>query len=327
MSINGICPSNESEWEAQAKARDIGSLHGFAGELSSASKLDVDQFLALKTVWQMEPNINALSKNPWAARLGTTPEKILAVRHEMKQERAWKEYLESIGKLIPPNGPFEDKLGRFAMVLQNQRIATKLTDAKTDEQKVGGSPMVTRSGLQLGQVQAIPILRWGPGVAGGSPQPKHPSPPRPESNPRSNSDSHSSRAVTEASVSIMSWYDEKMSKAERATMADEQVINTAAISFLQGLFVGDAGRNAYWSPQRKGFQFGKSSFKAYTDGHLQIIGEARSAAILEVKARKRPIQNANDFKIEWQESAQMALWIRDEPSSYWTTEDDRHKCR
>lgn len=109
-------------------------------------------------------------------------------------------------------------------------------------------------------------------------------------------------------------------------MADEHVVNTAAISFLQALFVRGL-EEAYWSPQRKGFRFGTTNFTAFTDGHLKIDGELRSAALVEVKARKRPKGDKPNFKIEWQESAQMALWITEEPSSFWTTAQESHRRR
>jgi len=327
MSTYSICPTEEKEWKAATAARSIGSIHGLT-KTSSASSLEVDQFLALKVIWKMEDDINVLRRQSWATRIGTTPEKISTAREKLKKEGAWKAYLDALTKHLPPNASFPHQLGRFAMVLQNQSIVTRLTDAKHDKEKVVGSPITTRSGLQLG-VDSIAV-QWGPGVVGiGSeashPQREHSSPPRPESRPRSKEGSESSKGKSEAT--IISEFDYTMSKAERAAMADEQVVNTAAISFLQSLFVHKEARNAYWSPLRKGFRFGQTDFKAYTDGHLQIMGDSRSAALLEVKARRRPKPDDDNFKIEWQESAQMALWIRDEPSSFWTTEQDRHKCR
>ena len=60
-------------------------------------------------------------------------------------------------------------------------------------------------------------------------------------------------------------------------------------------------------------------FVARTDGHLRVYGPPRrSAAILEVKARIRLQDREKDMAIEMQESAQMALWIFQEPASHWT---------
>lgn len=325
MPLYGICPFDKDEWEKVAADRSIGSLHGFT-ETSSASKLDVDQFLALKTLWQVETNINVLlADGEWSRRLGTTAERMKEAREEMKKEDAWNKYLCALTGQLQPNARFSGNLGRFALVLQNHLIVKQLRPAKSDSVKVEGSPMRTRSGLQVGAGLGS-FAPWGPGVRSGTTnsQPRNPSPAGQGSRSRSNPSSDSSRDVSEASC--ISGPDYALSKAERAAIADEQVVNTAAISFLQSLFVHDI-RNAYWSPQRIGFRFGNTDFKAYTDGHLQICGDTRSAALLEVKARLRPTPAAKHFKIEWQESAQMALWIRDEPFSYWTTEQDRRTCR
>ncbi len=315
MSSYSICPGTEKEWATQASANRIVGLHG-KKEFSSASTLALEQFLALKVIWKLERDINVLNRDGWAQRIGTLPGAIQRARNDLKKETAWNEYLACLPRKLPPNSAFPEQLGRFAMVLQNQRIVSKLSDAKRDAPKVEGSPMTTRSGLRLGEFDRVPAPQLGNLGLGGrhvgtgpdnpQRQGQHASPARSQSRARSNADSELSDIISAAS--ILSFYDETISKAERAAMADEQVVNTAAISFLQSLFVNDA-RTAYWSPQRKGFRFGKTNFKAYTDGHLQVVGEGdtRSAAILEVKARKRPGRDKDDFKIEWQESAQMAL--------------------
>lgn len=316
------CPETEGEWLSQANAKNIGSLHGHE-EFSSASKLPVDQFLALKAIWKFY-DINHLANKDWAPRLGTNHAAIQEMRGELKKETAWRLYLDAVPKVLQPNQVFENHLGRFAMVLQNQKIVTKLDDAKHDQLKVVGSPITTRSGLRVQPpVHSTSMLQWQLAKT-DDPQPRQPSPARPQSRAGSKAASEYSKAASD--VTEGSWFDETLSKAERAKTADEQVVNTAAISFLQSLFVGDT-RTAYWTPQRKGFRFGQTDFKAITDGHLQVVGQVRSAAILEVKARKRPDITQKKFEIERQESAQMALWIRDEPSSFWTTPDAPTKCR
>lgn len=216
------------------------------------------------------------------------------------------------------------------MVLQNQRIVftSNIFSPTDDVVKVEGSPMKTRSGRTLQKFGHIPKGQWGSGaehVGGGVDGPqgtrKQPS-PTPSQGPACSEDSFTSGSQ----ASSLPWLDEEVPKVDRPGIAGEQVVNTAAICFLQSLFVHDT-RNAYWSPHRKGFRFGDTSFKAYTDGHLQIVGDSRSAAIVEVKARERPVMILTDFKIEWQESAQMALWIRTEPSSFWTTKEKPEQCR
>jgi hypothetical protein len=327
MTTLGICPSMPSEWLNTATARKVGSIHDFITH-SSASKIDVDQFLALKVLWKIEPDINALKNEPWAKRLGTTSQEISSVRVGLRQHPTWREYEKALSEPSqPPTAPISDKLGPFMSVLQNQRIVQHLNVSEEDQQKVLGSPMVTRSGKRLGEIQPVPMKSWGPGLKPKPvvPQSRQASPAGKEGSRGSNPESDIS--VPSSDVSILSDYYFNLPKAQRAAMADEQVVNTAAISFLQSVSIDRLNRNSFWSPQRKGFRFGNTRFRAFTDGHLQILGQARSAAILEVKARKRPTKKARDYKIEWQESAQMALWIRDEPSSYWTAGEDSTICR
>jgi hypothetical protein len=328
MSPRPACPRSEEEWNDVAAARGIGSIHGLI-ITDSASKIKVDQFLALKVLWTIETDINRLKDADWAARLGTTPQELSATRVSLRKDSAWGLYLDTIPSSLKPFSPFSDKLGRFAMVLQNQSIVNRLAEGTFEHVKARGSPIVTRGRAQL-NIGNIAAPRWAPrdtsvGSEKDGSQSHHSSPDRPDSRPNSTGTSEASKAASDAT--IISGIDWALSKAVRDAMADEQVVNTAAISFLQSLFVGNDSQHAYWSPQRKGFCFGTTKFKAFVDGHLQVVNEARSAAILEVKARRRPPLTSNDFKIEWQESAQMALWIREEPSSYWTTQADHHKCR
>jgi hypothetical protein len=371
-----VCPTTPETWRAAATAHKVGSVHQLE-KIESASSLGVEQFLALKVLWQVQTRLDLFtdttSRNRWPERLGTNREKISHVRKELKNEASWKEYLKAADqKGLHPDASFSKTLGRFAMVLQNQKIVTKLTVAENDPPKLFGSPMKLRSDDKKGAVAPVTLKfnlgvrktesesgdphgkQWSPpgserssSAEGGDSQGKRQSPPQPDSASKSiaegdhskgkqrmpqqpemrgisPSESDTSKATT---INVVDYYDYDMPKAERVGMADEQVVNTAAISFLQSLFVHDELRNAYWSPQRKGFVFGDTTFRAITDGHLQIAGTTNSAALLEVKARKRPPPQSLDFKIEWQESAQMALWIRDEPSSFWTTEKEQKICR
>jgi hypothetical protein len=319
------CPQTETEWSDEFVARGIVSIHEIK-DLSSASKIKVDQFLALKVIWRTERDFNQLKDAKWASRFGTTHAKISETREHMsKSDGAWKLYLDSIPNDLKPNDRFSEKLGRFALVLQNQKIVRRLKEGSDEHVQGRSSPIGTRAQKQaaIDNAQAPRSasrdLSVDAGIVGAQQG-------RSSSGRRvSPVGSDDSKANSDATIN--SGVDFTLPKAVRDAMADEQVVNTAAISFLQSLFVCDGSQQAYWSSQRKGFAFGKSKFKALVDGHLQIIGESRSAAILEVKARRRPPVASNDFKIEWQESAQMALWIREEPSSYWTDREDRDKCR
>ncbi|OAT13104.1 hypothetical protein BDBG_08371 [Blastomyces gilchristii SLH14081] len=91
---------------------------------------------------------------------------------------------------------------------------------------------------------------------------------------------------------------------------DEQIINTALIIFLNAISIECDGVEAEWSLHRKSFKFGQH-FEAETDGHLSIFDRkgSLSRAIVEVKRNLRE----NQPQIIYQETAEMAAWIFEEP--------------
>lgn len=67
--------------------------------------------------------------------------------------------------------------------------------------------------------------------------------------------------------------------------------------------------------------FSDESYIARTDGDCRFIGdkEGNCAAIIECKGGERPTnKRRRDDTTEYQESAQMAAWIYEEPKSHWT---------
>ena len=275
-----------------------------------------------------------MEKDEWASLFGSSKADIEAMGKKMKGKDMtgnkmirphsdWGQYLVSLDDTskLPPGSGYSEKLGCFAIALQNQMECIKLESSEIEKQKVDISPQKkhnTRAsakdqpdGLEFYQLnykkQTEVFSRAGPISKQASPEQEV---ERPKLRALSDT-SFSSSGISQLS----SLTD---SKAKRAKAVDEQIVNTAAITFLQCLFVHDGRQNYYWSSHRKRFclQTNKTVFRAIIDGHLQINGEQRSAAILEVKARGR----GDEFqcvKIEMQESAQMALWISDEPLSYW----------
>lgn len=308
------------------RRRGIGDIHGIARS-DAESRLDVDQFLALKVLWKMDRNPKVFLTPNQILPFGTTANGIENARRRLKNDPAWSEYLKACGPPKAPNRPYAGILGRFAIVLQNQRIVATHAAAKKDRIKVVGSPITSKSGAPLGRSGGSS----GVGVATVG-QKTH-EPPR-GAFPLSTSQSlpSRSRSIEPEPKSMapkdtaMIHFDYEVPIAKRTERADEQLVAVAAISFLQALCIQDTYQPAFWSPIRKPFRFGQTNFKAYVDGYLQQIGESLqpldrgvSAAVLNVTARKRPPKN---FEIEWQESAQMALWIREEQKSFWTTEKD-----
>lgn len=103
-----ICPTNHAQWNDQADANGVVSLHDEDG-YSSASRLPLKQFLAMKVIWNFERNINVLRREKWAQRMGTNAKDIETACTELKKEDAWSEYLEALPKNLPPNFDFTRK--------------------------------------------------------------------------------------------------------------------------------------------------------------------------------------------------------------------------
>lgn len=332
-------PPTEDKWLAAAKFHNIISIHDYESN-KSGSKITVPQFLSLKTIWKGY-DANAFNTDKWPLRFGATAKELLEESTKLKRDNPeWREYLKFLGSTSRqrPNSDFSRNLGCFATVLQNQLEVFGLKEAVRDTEKVivspSPGPVAGRTRSKALDVESIPFSLQ-PSARSASVPRDHSTSPEREGRPLEAGKGTVPRASsdiseTQSHVSVFSAINFEIPKTERDVTVDEQVVNTAAIAFLQSLFIHNGSRKAYWTAQRKGFclqseKGNSASFKALTDGHFKVVGHTRSAAILEVKARKRP--QRDDFRIEMQESAQMALWIYEEPSSYWTPKDNPSICQ
>ena len=329
-------PSTLSAWRTAVRDHDCSevNIHNLT-TAKAASEILLKQYLALKVVWNI--NKTTALRDEWLGRYcrlgsqGKTRVEELN-RHTMKNDPAWKAYINTVEKRdnvrLRPSTVFPSEMGRFALVLQSQLqvVAMPENDDHTrDARKViltpGRGPSPGALHGPPGGTQAIPGApglrvrpptdRSGKGVRG----------------PRDSQDSErSSQRSTFAPRAMSDISDESATYA--ALMApparDEQIVNTAAMLFLNALFIHER-RRADWTLHRKAFRFESDTvkFEARTDGHLQLTGTETSAAILEVKARGRKADHHH--RIEMQESAQMALWIYQEPESHWKSSMERGK--
>ncbi|KAL3480458.1 hypothetical protein BJX99DRAFT_244222 [Aspergillus californicus] len=95
---------------------------------------------------------------------------------------------------------------------------------------------------------------------------------------------------------------------------DEQIVNTALISFLDARTLHSKIENG-WSIHRLPLKanFEDASFEARTEGYLQDKGNGGTIrALVEVKAASRALKDAT---IRMQEVAQMVAWIKSRPES------------
>lgn len=300
-----VPPRDPRSWQKAATKYEIISIHELESA-DSASEITVKQFLSLKVLRPRILDIKDLYADKIAGLFGSTETKIRKIRNDMeKQDSAWAAYLSGIkgdgitAARYERSSKFPRELGAYALVLQSQMEVSRMEDSLDDSNKIRLTPYPRRV----------------------RPESEKHEVPRRHSQTSGRDSLTSENSSGPASISPM-----PREEAIKLSIGDEQIVNTAAINFLNALFIHD-DRPADWTAHRKQFKFNSKSvrFEARTDGHFQVHGQERSAAILEVKARTR--LHDKGFRIEMQESAQMALWIFQEPNSHWgpTAEDDSHQ--
>jgi hypothetical protein len=96
---------------------------------------------------------------------------------------------------------------------------------------------------------------------------------------------------------------------------DEQIVNAAPLNFLTVVTIAHPGVCLRWCLSRKVLQFacntengGPVGYQARTDGYLRGVDHSTAYKIVEVK----PYIRANRPDTRWQETAQMAAWIRED---------------
>lgn len=296
--FTGTFPRDKTSWENAMKQHETVSVHDLQSA-NSASEITVEQFLSLKVLWPKLLSIRDLYSDEKASLFDSSQANIAAMKLNMEgTDRAWKEYLEAIERGVASrSSKFARELGVWALVLQSQAEAANVKESLNNSKNFRSTPHNTRSH-----------------AAGAKVDPKDKGKAK-ASSLEDQSSRHTSQTTQSsdrpANVSPMG-----REESLELPIGDEQIANTAAINFLNALFIHDV-RHADWTLQRKQFKFNSKSvkFEARTDGHLEVHGQDRSAAILEVKPRVR--QHEKGFRIEMQESGQMALWIFQEPNSHW----------
>jgi hypothetical protein len=283
-------PHNMISWEAETKRYGTVSIHNLNKPVS-ASGITEAQFLSLKVVWpNLGPKLHApehLYGDKTAIWFDSSEKEIQAEKEHMEEyDKAWTEYLNAIRR--QHRSEFSRKLG---VHISRQR--------RSDfSRKLGAYALVLESQMETARM-------------------KH-----------SHHDSEQCQLTPTTMTTcshLPSYVSATQNIAPELPHFDEQIVNAAAINFLKALFIHQIPP-ASWTLERKCFRFesGFVKFEARSDGHLQVHGlEERSAAILEVKARLRSREKA--FHIEMQESAEMALWIFQEPHSHWAPSKEKGK--
>jgi hypothetical protein len=302
-------PDTASNWKSAVdRYAETDSIHKLESA-HSASEITVEQFLSLRVLWKSR-TAKTLNDDIRAGLYGSSKKEIQAKVHKKNEDPTpWDEYLKAIkasqhvgtsGTKLQATSKMPEKLGVYALVLQAQLQASQMKPSFSDSNKLTVTPLKPRYEFRD---------RLKDGNQGVQGQSKGEEPKAQSQHPRLPSDKSSSSGARHDSPTAFEV-------ARELQLLDEQIVNTAATNFLNALFIHD-NRSADWTLQRKQFKFKSAfvKFEARCDGHWQVHGYDRSAAILEVKPRPR--YHEKGFRIEMQESAQMALWIYQEPNSHW----------
>ena len=337
-------PRTAQEWEYRYSKGC--SIHEF-DTVESASKMTHEQFFALKVIWPQHDSQDLTRK--WARYFGSSQNEIRLKASSMrKDDSAWNRYLEALEENIQtprtwvPGTRIPRDFGPFETAFHNQQEVNFIPlNPGPDTDKVIITPMVERSRIPDPPESPTPGPRWRLRKLVGKKS------VQPFPSPRNSEDI----VAEDTGYSPASLFQPTPKALQDPPTQDEEIVNRALINFLSAHHIEDE-RNSDWSSTRKRLVFqspkqtagiptpkekpkAKSDlpkksknkekdakliqFVARTDGYLKVYGPPeRSAAILEVKARVRPSIKHNDIAIEMQESAQMALWIFEEPTSHWT---------
>ncbi|EEH11399.1 conserved hypothetical protein [Histoplasma capsulatum G186AR] len=308
-------PSTAGRWrfladQHEVKSTSIQDLKTF----NSASKIKEAQFLALHVLWKSyAPDEIDLEK-----------EYDIKYRAEDLKDLAWNKHWGPYVQEISKGFDGKTDLGTFDLLYDFQREIENSTLGPQETKKVFFN-VTTR--LQRK-------------AAGGNNSPPS-TPSRAPRSPNPGSDDLEvgslENEIKELHIDDMSSVGSPQSLGVRSVIEpispvtsdeakwlplvkDEQIVNTALILLLRGLCMRMPGfTNARWSLERKAFRIRQHKsldkeclYEARTDGHLAFFTEnaPRSLAILEVKSQVR-----KDAEPWMQESAQMAAWIYDEPST------------
>ena len=223
-------PRQLTEWRAARKRLgcDKMNVHNLISP-NSASEIAVEQYLALKVIWLTQKQTQM---ERYLKEIGFEQGIFERMKDSMHGRDAWRLYIEAVGnnaKAPPGREPYKrhsilsDDLGGFQLALQNQLEVLDMGSrgGAVETNKVVVTPMVNR-------------LR---------PRPQRPLAPIAPETPQ-----QSIFGVLE-DISATKHDEPNLPVAD-----DEQIVNSALISFLQAIWI-DEERKADWTMKRKEFRF------------------------------------------------------------------------
>lgn len=228
-------PSTEASWIDHPQNAKKTSIHELENP-HSGSEITVEQFFSLRVLWPKRKEHTDLYKDETAMLFDSTRNDIEGLKKQMEgRDEPWNRYLEALETLktrkLSRASPFHRKLGVYALALKSQLAVSEL---KTTTNADGSTKLQISPRYRL---RPRAKLQEGQGKASRSPSPAS----EPSSQSSKPSDpSHASPMTRETVPDLL--------------IGDEQIVNTAAMNFLDALFIHEK-RDADWNPERKKFTF------------------------------------------------------------------------
>jgi hypothetical protein len=301
-------PRSPAEWEKAQRGLKAENIHTL-GQLDSASEIQKPQFLLLRALWHSKPQ-NEFKTKDWLEEAYI--EDAVSFLDDYSD---WKIYLESFSQKIKlEQRPFPS-LGAFTLVKYSQ-LEVETTEAENSSANAVVSAVKTRSMTVAenatpskappNRSKFLNAEHEGGGGGGGG-----------DDDDDDDDDRDSFQNVNDESY-LSPWSAAKKSeqKVLYPPTEDEQIVNAALLSFLTAVTIAHPRVCLRWCLARKVLQFvcnaenGRASkYQARTDGYLRGANRSTAYGIVEVK----PYIRAHVPNTRWQETAQMAAWIWQDP--------------
>ena len=299
-------PRSPAEWENARRGLEAESIQAL-GKLDSASEIQKPQFLMLRALWDRKLQ-NLFEVKDWLEEADI--ERAVSFLRECPD---WNIYLESFSQKIKlDQRPFPG-LGAFTLVKYSQ-LEAAIVQEKNSSESVVVSPRKTRSMTVLEKSQnttpSKPTLSFYERFLKTK---------RKDGEHEDGDDDEDSLKDETAAPMLSPWSAAKKGdqKVWHPPTEDEQIVNAALLNFLTAVTIAHPDACLRWCLARRVLQFvckdethGEVKYQARTDGYLRGQNHSPTYAIVEVK----PYIRTNTARTIWQETAQMAAWIVEDPA-------------
>ncbi|CAH0056033.1 unnamed protein product [Clonostachys solani] len=296
--------------------------------MSSAFKMTFDQFLLLRVIWKQAKSPADLWQE-CTRGVYTTPEVAQQAKDFLSRVQSWKQYLDMIGNntpfkktsRVPKERPpmdvavtnFPERPQVFATALHQQRCCEKLRTPLDEDNLTSKVDVAT----------APPPQSVSASMAALSINPQTPTRKQVDDTDLADDfdfyvsqtpgTGYTDRLINLSPVAPISNEE----AINYAAVEDEQVVNSALISFLQSITLYHPYVQGEWDYFRHPFvmksNLNAKIYEARVDGLFRTYGSSNPRMIVEVKPFLRYLSFPVLDKIRIQEGAQMASWIAQHP--------------